>query len=93
LRQARRVAGVLHFDCVITNPPFHQGRGVDYEAACQFVRDAARALRAGGRFFLVANRFLRYTDLVREVFGGSVPVFDDGRYRVLTSVAQKSGSG
>jgi 16S rRNA (guanine1207-N2)-methyltransferase len=81
------------FDAVLTNPPFHQGVGVDYEVACQFVRDAARMLRRGGRLFLVANRFLRYGDLVRETFGNVATVFTDNRYHVLTAVAQKLGSG
>jgi len=81
------------FDAVITNPPFHQGVGVDYEVACQFVRDAAQVLRRGGRLFLVANRFLRYGDLVRETFGNVATVFADNRYHVLTAVAQKLSSG
>ncbi|MBN1178733.1 MAG: methyltransferase [Anaerolineae bacterium] len=81
------------FDVVVTNPPFHQGVGVDYEVACQFVRDAARALRRGGRLFLVANRFLRYNDLIQEVFGNVAAAYADNRYHVLTAVAQKPGSG
>jgi 16S rRNA (guanine1207-N2)-methyltransferase len=81
------------FDCVVTNPPFHQGVGVDYEVACQFVRDAARVLRPGGRLFLVANRFLRYGDLVRETFGNVATAHADNRYHVLTAMAWKSGSG
>jgi 16S rRNA (guanine1207-N2)-methyltransferase len=74
------------FDRVITNPPFHQGVGVDYEVACQFVRDAARVLRPGGRLFLVANRFLRYGDLVRETFGNVATAHADNRYHVLVAV-------
>jgi 16S rRNA (guanine1207-N2)-methyltransferase len=74
------------FDVVITNPPFHQGVGVDYEVACQFVRDSARVLRPGGRLFLVANRFLRYTDLIAEVFGSVETAYADNRYHVLVAV-------
>jgi 16S rRNA (guanine1207-N2)-methyltransferase len=81
------------FDVVVTNPPFHQGVGVDYEVACQFVRDAARVLRRGGRLFLVANRFLRYGDLIAETFGNVETAYADNRYHVLTAVAWKSGSG
>lgn len=78
------------FDRVIANPPFHQGVG---EVACQFMRDAARVLRHDGRFFLVANRFLRYGDLIRETFGDVSTAYADGRYHVLTAVARKSNSG
>ncbi len=81
------------FDAVLINPPFHQGVGVDYDVACQFVRDAARVLCRGGRLFLVANRFLRYGDLIRETFGNVATVYADNRYHVLTAVAQKAGSG
>ena len=81
------------FDVVVTNPPFHQGLGVDYEVACQFVRDAARLLWRGGRLFLVANRFLRYDDVIREAFGDVATAYAGNRYHVLTAVARKSGSG
>ncbi len=81
------------FDVVITNPPFHQGVGVDYEVACQFVRDAARVLRRGGRLFLVANRFLRYGDLIRDTFGSVATAYADNRYHVLTAVARKPDLG
>ena len=81
------------FDVVVTNPPFHQGVGVDYEVACQFVRDAARVLRRGGRLFLVANRFLRYGDLLCETFGNVATAYANNRYHVLAAVAQKSSWG
>jgi 16S rRNA (guanine1207-N2)-methyltransferase len=87
-------SGVLdrRFDVVITNPPFHQGVGVDYDVAHQFVRDAARVLRPGGRLFLVANRFLRYGDLIRETFSDVGVAHADNRYHVLTTVARNTSS-
>ena len=81
------------FDVVITNPPFHQDVGVDYEVACQFVRDAAQVLRRGGRLFLVANRFLRYEGRIHETFGNVATAYADNRYHVLTAVARKPGLG
>jgi 16S rRNA (guanine1207-N2)-methyltransferase len=81
------------FDVVVANPPFYQGLGVDYEVARQFVRDAARVFGASGRLFLVANRFLRYDDLIRETFGNVATAYADGRYHVLTAVAQEASSG
>lgn len=73
------------FDVVITNPPFHQGVGVDYEVARQFILDAARVLRRGGRLFLVANRFLRYAELIRQTFGNVAVAYSDNRYQVFTA--------
>jgi 16S rRNA (guanine1207-N2)-methyltransferase len=86
-------AGSGQFDRVVTNPPFHQSVGVDYDVACQFVRDAAQVLRPGGRLFLVANRFLRYGDLIRESFGNVDTAYADNRYHIMMAVARKSGSG
>ena len=76
------------FDVVITNPPFHQGLGVDYEVARQFIRDAAKVLRRGGRLYLVANRFLRYEGFVHSVFGNVAVSHADRRYHVITAVAR-----
>ncbi len=73
------------FDVVISNPPFHQGVEVDYDVAWQFVRDAKRVLRPGGRFFLVANRFLGYDELMGETFSHLRTTYDDGSYHVLTA--------
>lgn len=73
------------FDLVITNPPFHQGREVDYGVAHQFVRDAHRVLRPEGRLFLVANRFIGYDDLMRNTFGDARVVYADPSYHVLTA--------
>jgi 16S rRNA (guanine1207-N2)-methyltransferase len=80
---------LYRFDAVITNPPFHQGVGVNYDVACQFVRDAAHLLRRDGVLFLVANRFLRYSHLIRDIFGNVAVAYADNRYHVLTAVAQK----
>lgn len=81
-----------YFDVVITNPPFHQGVGVDYDVARQFVRDAARVLRRGGRLYLVANRFLRYEGFIQDAFGNVAVSHTDRRYHVLTAVA-RGGNG
>jgi 16S rRNA (guanine1207-N2)-methyltransferase len=73
------------FDAVITNPPFHQGREVDYQVAHQFVRDSREVLRAGGRLFLVSNRFIGYEGLIREAFGNVATAWADSSYHVLTA--------
>jgi 16S rRNA (guanine1207-N2)-methyltransferase len=71
------------FDVVATNPPFHQGRATTYDVALQFIRDAARVLRPGGRFYLVANRFIPYEESMRQVLGTVEMVYSDSRYKVL----------
>jgi 16S rRNA (guanine1207-N2)-methyltransferase len=82
-----RLVDKAPFDVVITNPPFHQGRQVDYQVAHQFVHDSRRVLRPGGRLFLVANRFIGYEDLLRQTFGHVTVTGADPRYHVLMAEA------
>lgn len=52
------------FDLVLTNPPFHVGRGVTLDVTAEFVAAARRRLRPGGRLVLVANEMLPYERLL-----------------------------
>jgi 16S rRNA (guanine1207-N2)-methyltransferase len=74
------------FDVVLCNPPFHQGVGVEYDVACQMVRDAAAVLRPGGRLYLVSNAFIRYEREMGGRFTSVEEVFNDRRYRVLRAL-------
>ncbi len=82
-----QVVGGEPFDVVITNPPFHQGREVDYQVARRFILDSRQVLRPEGRLFLVANRFIGYDNLMRQVFGGADVAYADRSYHVLTATA------
>ena len=72
-------------DVVVTNPPFHTGRATDLSVPAQFVRDAARVLKPGGRLFLVANRTLPYEGWIRTCFGACSSVYDGREYKVLSA--------
>jgi 16S rRNA (guanine1207-N2)-methyltransferase len=74
------------FDVVATNPPFHQGLGVEYEVAQQFIRDASQVLVPGGQLYLVANRFIRYDALLAQQFAHVTTLYQDGRFRVIKAV-------
>lgn len=52
--------GVSGFDFVLMNPPFHVGRGALPALGRSFVQAALKALKPGGRLFMVANRHLPY---------------------------------
>jgi len=71
------------FSLVATNPPFHQGGIQTSEIAAHFIRDAAHVLRPRGRFYLVANRFLKYESIVREHFRTLEEVVGNNKYKVL----------
>lgn len=70
------------FDHIVTNPPFHDGASVDLGAALEFLSGARRALSPGGTLHVVANRFLRYLDPLRESFAQVDVVAQDGRFAV-----------
>jgi len=77
----------MRFDVVVTNPPFHQGLGVEFHVAQQFVRDAAEVLlEGGGRLILVANRFIRYERTMRDLFAKVLTLYEDRRFQVLEAV-------
>jgi 16S rRNA (guanine1207-N2)-methyltransferase len=71
------------FDLVVTNPPFHQGGIQTTSIAERFIRDAASILKPNGRFYLVANRFLKYETALTSCFKQVQEVGGDSRYKVL----------
>ena len=74
------------FDIVVANPPFHQGHGINFEAAKVFIEEAARVLKAGGRLYLVANAFLGYEPWLRAHFTRVQRVQNDRRFCVWEGV-------
>ncbi len=73
------------YDIVVTNPPFHVGGSVLLDVAQAFVHAAHARLRPGGRFYLVANPFLKYEPLLEALFG-HWEVLRQDRYKVLFAV-------
>ncbi len=71
------------FDLVVTNPPFHIGGIQTTEIAERFIREAAQVMRPRGRFYLVANRFLKYEPTMRECFKMVEEVAGNTRFKVL----------
>ncbi|WP_288480137.1 class I SAM-dependent methyltransferase [uncultured Deinococcus sp.] len=55
------------FDVILTNPPFHVGRGVVLDVAREFIVAAGRRLRPGGALYLVANDPLPYEAPLRAL--------------------------
>ena len=71
------------FDLVATNPPFHQGGLQTTDIAESFIRGAAQVLRPQGRFYLVANRFLKYEHTLKAHFQQVEEVGGNTRFKVL----------
>jgi 16S rRNA (guanine1207-N2)-methyltransferase len=73
------------YDVVVTNPPFHTGKTIDYEAAHTFIAHARTVLVPGGRLVVVANAFIPYERLIGEVFGSVATLARSNRYQVLVA--------
>ena len=71
---------------IVTNPPFHAGKGVDYQIAAAFIRQSWTALTPAGELLLVANRFIRYEKMMEGLFRQVSMAVEDGRYRVLKAL-------
>ncbi|KPV47370.1 hypothetical protein SE17_42485, partial [Kouleothrix aurantiaca] len=85
--QARAADGVppgpaSTYDEVLSNPPFHVGKAIDYAVAHAFIAQTRRALRPGGRFTLVANAFLRYDQLLHANFEHVACIAQTASFRV-----------
>lgn len=71
------------FDWIISNPPFHDGLATDYRFTEQFIADAKRFLKPGGRLRIVANAHLKYLPLLQQHYRSVRTVAENTRFRVL----------
>ena len=71
------------YDAIVMNPPFHRGRAAEPDIGQRMIEVAARALKPGGRLFLVANRPLPYEATMQTSFARHGEVCRDGTYKVL----------
>ncbi|GGK15442.1 rRNA (guanine-N2)-methyltransferase [Deinococcus malanensis] len=76
--------GERTFDVILTNPPFHVGRGVVLDVAREFIAAAARRLNPGGTLYLVANEPLPYEPAMQGV-GQTRELVRAGGFKVLSS--------
>ncbi len=72
-----------HFDHVVSNPPFHQGRADLPQLGRAFITAAAEALRPGGSFRMVANRHLPYEATLREHFTRVDTLVEQAGFKVI----------
>lgn len=80
------------YDWIVSNPPFHEGRGQRVDLGQAFIAAASAALKPGGRFLLVANRQLPYEATLSQHFGDHQAVADARGYKVIVASAPRSPS-
>ena len=79
-------AGDARVDVVVSNPPFHLGKGTELAIPRAFIEQAHAHLAPGGRLYLVANRTLPYERLIAECFGEVRTAHDGQRFKVIGGV-------
>jgi 16S rRNA (guanine1207-N2)-methyltransferase len=79
-------AAPVTYDAIVCNPPFHAGRAAEPALGQGIIAAAARALRPGGRFYVVANRGLPYEPLLKANFATFETLADNNKFRVTRAV-------
>jgi 16S rRNA (guanine1207-N2)-methyltransferase len=74
------------YDFIVSNPPFHTGRADDPGLGRAFIAAAAKALRAGGRLWLVANRHLPYEQALAQDFASVRVDRDAAGFKVIEAI-------
>ena len=70
------------YDAIVCNPPFHAGRASEPGLGQSIIAAASQALRAGGRFYMVANRGLPYEPQLKANFTSFETLADNNKFRV-----------
>jgi len=75
----------LRYDVIAMNPPFHRSRAAEPEIGVGMIRAAAKALKPGGRLFMVANRQLPYESVLSAAFASHAELARDGMFKVFSA--------
>lgn len=75
--------GDERFDLIISNPPFHHGKQVDFTVANEIISGAVDHLNPGGSLLIVANAFLAYGKQMSQQFTQVDTVAATPQYHVL----------
>jgi 16S rRNA (guanine1207-N2)-methyltransferase len=73
------------YDAIVMNPPFHRSRAAEPEIGAGMIRAAAKALKPGGRLFMVANRQLPYEPVLAAAFSSHAEIARDGMFKVFAA--------
>ena len=74
------------YDAIVCNPPFHTGRASTPGLGQAILSAAARALRPGGRLYMVANRGLPYELSLKKGFASFETLADNNKFRVTRAI-------
>lgn len=72
-----------YYDFVISNPPFHSGKSVDYNVSMAFLTQSHQRLSPGGQLLLVGNKFLDYGKKLRDIYSKVDIVKETNKFQVF----------
>jgi 16S rRNA G1207 methylase RsmC len=72
-------------DLVLCNPPFHQQHVLGDRVALSMFHGSSRCLARGGELWIVANRHLAYSRILKQVFGNCTRIAGNDKFQVLRS--------
>jgi len=75
-----------HYNLIVTNPPFHSGKEVEYQITQAFIQQSPQVLEPDGEFWLVANKFIPYERIMQPIFRRVERIVETNRYYVLRAV-------
>lgn len=75
--------GDARYDLILSNPPFHRGKAIDYSVADRLIEEAPAYLAEGGSILVVANAFLAYGKRMERGFQSVETVLATRQYHVL----------
>jgi 16S rRNA (guanine1207-N2)-methyltransferase len=84
--------GSKKYNLILSNPPFHSGQLVDFQIAEAMIAQSFQALKPGGRLEIVSNRFIRYDNLIKSIFGNVAILAESGKFHVLSGLKSESGN-
>lgn len=73
------------YDLILTNPPFHSGKVVDYSMTHNFIAQSSNLLSKGGELILVANQFIRYDRIINKYSYEVQPPITNKQYTIWTA--------
>ncbi|CAN7216777.1 class I SAM-dependent methyltransferase [Mesorhizobium caraganae] len=73
------------YDAIVMNPPFHRSRAAEPEIGTGMIQAAGKALKPGGRLFMVANRQLPYEPVLKAAFSSHTEITRDGMFKVFAA--------
>jgi len=71
------------YDLVVSNPPFHIGKKVNYQTVNRFFKEAKEGLNNNGKLVIVANQFIPYEEWLKKYFSRTQVISRNKKYKVV----------